>query len=129
MIDSGNTLLILRKWFDEGTLLLWQGNFRDTSFALTGIVSSLSDGECVVTSRKGEARLAFRFADPECRFEYRERRSFTDSDTPEEFAEKGHLLIFFPPRFSLAEFSSETTEGRDMLTVSELHPSEVKSGD
>jgi hypothetical protein len=129
MIDSGNTVLILRKWLDEGTLLLWQGNFRDTSFALTGIVSSLADEECVVTSRKGEAKLAFRFGDPECRFEYRERRSFTGSDSPEEFSEKAHLLIFFPPRFSLAEISSETTEGRDKLTVSELHPSEVKNLD
>jgi hypothetical protein len=50
-----------------------------------------------------------------------------NSDSPEEFAERAHLLIFFPPRFSLEEFKTETTEGRDSLTISELHDSEIKS--
>jgi hypothetical protein len=123
MIDSGNTILLLRKWCDDETLLLWEGEFRDANFSMTGIISSLSDEECIVASRKGEAKLAFRLT--ECKFEYVERRAVAESDIPEEFSEKGVLLVFFPGRFSLAEFASETTNGRDTLTVKELHPSEL----
>lgn len=129
MIEPKEAILILHKWAEEKTLIVCQGTFRDAAFALTGIVASLSDSKCQVNSRKGEAKLEFLFNTPECAFDYVERRAVMAADASEEFAERASLLIFFPPRFSLAEFKTETTEGRDSLAISELHPSEVRSGD
>ena len=129
MIDSREALLILRKWSDEQTLIICQCGFRDAAFALTGIVTFLTDNKYQVNSQKGEAKLEFLLNSPECAFEYVERRAGMTADANEEFAERASLMIFFPPRFSLAEFKTETTEGRDMCTISELHPSELrKSG-
>lgn len=129
MIDPKEALLILRKWADEQTLIVCQGTFRDAAFALTGVVASMTDSKCQVNSRKSEAKLEFLFNTPECAFDYVERRAVMAADANEEFAERASLMIFFPPRFSLAEFRTETTEGRDMLAISELHPSELRSGD
>jgi hypothetical protein len=126
MIDAKEAILILRKWSNEQTLIVCQGKFRDAAFALTGVVASLSDSKCQVNSRKGEAKLEFIFDAADCVFEYVERRAGMAADADEEFAEKASLLIFFPPRFSLAEFRTETTEGRDTLAISELHPSELR---
>jgi len=129
MIDPKEAILILSKWAEEQTLIVCQGTFRDAAFALTGVVAFLTDGKCQVNSRKGEAKLEFLFNIPECVFDYVERRAGMAADASEEFAEKASLLIFFPPRFTLAEFRAETTEGRDMLAISELHPSELRGGD
>ncbi len=127
MIDPREAFLILHKWADEKTLIVCQCKFRDAAFSLTGVVSSLKEGKCEIKSRKGEAILQFLFNAPECSFEYVERRAGISSDAPEEFAERAHLLIFLPPSFSLEEFETDTTAGRDSLTISELHDSEIKS--
>ena len=104
MIATDEALLMLRKWADEQTLIVCQCKFRDASFALTGVVSSLTDDKCEIKSRRGEAILQFLFNTTECKFEYVERRAGLSSDVPDEFASRAHLLIFFPPRFSLEEF-------------------------
>ena len=129
MIDLKEALLILRKWSDEQTLIVCQCTFRDAAFALTGVVASLTDNKCQVNSRKGEAKLDFLFNNPECAFEYVERRAAMTADANEEFAERASLMIFFPSRFSHDEFRTETTEGRDTCTISELHPSELRNGE
>ena len=123
MIDSGSALLILRKWADETTLLLFRFESTEIACAMGGTISEGSDSEWVVRSRRGDATLNFDLE--ECVFEYKERRAFgRDEDSPEEAAEKGHLLIFLPPRFS----SSGIPDVRSSLTVSELLPSEIKEG-
>ena len=127
MIDPKEATLVLRKWANEQTLIVCQCNFRDAAFALTGVLTSLTDSKCQVNSRKGEAKLEFLFDTPECAFDYVERRAGMAADASEEFAEKGSLLIFFPPRFSPTEFKTETTGGRDSIAISELHPSEIRS--
>lgn len=127
MITPDEAHLMMRKWVDEKTLLLCQCLFRDAAFSLTGVVSSLTEDRCEISSHKGEAKIKFLVDTTECKFEYVERRAGMMSDAPDELAAKAHLLIFFPPRFSLEEFRTETTGGRDHLTISELHPSEIKN--
>jgi hypothetical protein len=94
MIDPLEAHLIMRKWADEQTLIVCQGTFRDAAFALTGVVSSLTDSKCQINSRKGEAKLEFIFNTPQCAFDYVERRAVMAADGNEEFAERATLMIF-----------------------------------
>ena len=99
MITPDEAHLMLHKWADERMLLVCQCVFRDAAFSLTGVVSSLKDDRCEIKSQKGEAIIQFLVNTTECKFDYTERRAGMNSDAPDEFASKGHLLIFFPPRF------------------------------
>jgi len=127
MITPDEAHLMMRKWADENTLLVCWCVFRDAAFSLTGVVSSLTDDKCEIKSQKGEAIIQFLVNATDCKFEYVERRAGMNSDARDEWASKAHLLVYFPPRFSLEEFKTETTGGRDHLTISELHPSEIKN--
>jgi hypothetical protein len=126
MIDSGNALLMLKKWVDEETMLLFRFESLDAAFSLVGIASSASLEDCTVRSRKGDGTLGFRLDEPDCRFEFRDRRSLSSFTTvAEDVAEMTHLSIFFPARFSLEAIRTETIELRASLTISELHSSEL----
>jgi hypothetical protein len=125
MITPDEAHLMMHKWAEEKTLIVCQCVFRDAAFSLTGVVSSLTDDRCEIKSQKGEAIIQFLVDTTDCKFEYVERRAGMTSEALDEFASKAHLLIFFPPRFSLEEFKNEATGGRDHLTISELHPSEI----
>ncbi|MFZ1085046.1 MAG: hypothetical protein WAN35_08780 [Terracidiphilus sp.] len=120
MIDSGNALLILRKWADETSSLLFRFESAQVACAMGGTISEGSDSTWQVRSRRGDATLSFRLDG--CVFEYVERRAIGRDDAPDDIAEKAHLLIFFPPHFS----STGLPEERNTLTVSELLPSEIK---
>jgi len=127
MIDSGNALLMLKKWVDEETMLLFRFESLDAAFSLVGIASSASLEDCTVRSRKSDGTLRFRLDEPDCRFEFRDRRSLSSFATvAEDVAEMTHLSIFFPARFSLEAIRTETIELRASLTISELHSSELK---
>lgn len=127
VIELGSALLMLKKWSDEEALLLCNAAFRDAGFAATGRLSATTDGNWLVKSPKGEATLTFRVTAHDS-FEYTERRALRPSDVviTEESAERGTLLIFFRPRFSLEEIKSETVGERNSLRLMELLPSEVK---
>ena len=127
MIDSDSALLMLKKWAEEGTVLLFRFESLDVAFSLTGVVSSASSEDCIIRSRKGEATLRFRLDDPDCRFEFRDRRSISELvAVAEEKEDLAHLAIFFSARFSLEAFRTETPEPRGSLMISEVHPSELK---
>ena len=120
MIDAGNTLLILRKWAEENSPLLFRFESAEVAFAVGGTISEDADSIWQVCSYRGDATLSFRLDD--CASEYTERRAFKEGDTPNDIAEKAHLLIFFPAHFS----SDGLPERRSTLTISELLPSEIK---
>jgi hypothetical protein len=98
VIDSGNALLILRKWTNEPTLLLLRYESTEVACAIDGTISEDPDSTWQVRSRRGDATFSFRLDG--CAFEYTERRAVSQDDAPNDVAEKGHLLIFFPPHFS-----------------------------
>ncbi len=117
MIDSGNALLILRKWADEPSLLLFRFESKEVASAIDGTLSPSSNSTWQVRSRLGDATLSFDLDG--CVFEYTERRAVRD-DVSNDVAEKGHLLVFFPPRLS----STGLPDKRSSLMVSELLSSE-----
>src|SRR5665213_415202 len=119
MIDSGNTLLILRKWADNSTSLLFRYESIEAACAIDGTISEDADSTWQVRSCRGDA--TFSFGLDGCVSEYVERRATSgETDMSNDIAEKGNLLIFFPPHFS----STGLPEKRGSLTVSELLSSE-----
>jgi hypothetical protein len=130
VIELGSALLMLKKWADdEEVLLLCTVAFRDAGFSVAGRLSETSDGNWLVKSPKGEATLTFRVSSFD-NFEYVERRALRppDVEITEEVAERGALMIFFRPRFSLEEIKSEQVGERNSLRLMELLESEVRSG-
>jgi hypothetical protein len=126
MIDSGNALSMLQKWADEETKLLFRLGSADAASAIGGTISSASPDDCVVKSVKGDATLRFRINDPDCRFEFTDRRSLASSEPSEGKGDLSTLLIFFPARFSLEEIRLPKEGTRMSLTISELDESEFK---
>lgn len=123
MIDADNTLLILRKWAEENSTLLFRFESAEVACAVGGTISEDAGSIWQVRSRRGDATLSFRLDD--CAFEYTERRAFREGDTPNDIAEKGYLLIFFPAHFSF----DGLPERRSSMTISELLVSEIKETD
>lgn len=126
MIDSGSALLMLRKWAEEHTPLLFTFTSLDAGFNIGGTISSASPEECDVRSSKGDATLRFRIDDPDCKFEFTDRRSLAGGEPDEGKGELGALLIFFPVRFSLEAVRLTKQEPRPSLRVMALHDSEIK---
>ena len=130
MIDSGNALLMLRKWSADKTNLLFTFKSIDAGFAIGGKIASASADDCVVKSAMGDATLRFRIDDLDCKFEIADRRSLAESrEMPEERGDLVTLLIFFPARFSLEAFRLEKDEPRPLLTIMALHDSEIMKSD
>ena len=126
MIDSGNALLMLQKWAEEQTPLLFTFTSLDAGFAIGGTVSAASPDDCAVRSAKGDATLRFRIDDPDCKFEFTDRRSLAGSrKLGEDKGELATLLIFFPARFSLEAIRLTKEERRSSLTIMEVHSSEI----
>jgi hypothetical protein len=127
MIDSGTALLMLKKWADERTPLLFRLESVDTASAISGTVSSASLDDCIVKSAKGDATLRFRIDDPDCRFEFADRRSLAgEREIREGTEELVNLLIFFPARFSLEDFRLTRQGSRVSLSIIEVDSSEIK---
>lgn len=128
MIELGSALLMLKKWSDEESLLLAVVAFRDAGFSVAGKLSPTSDGNWLVKSPK--ATLTFRVSDAD-RFEYVERRALKPADVTisEDSAERGALMVFFRPRFSMEEIKSGAIGERNSLRLMELLPSEVGGKD
>jgi hypothetical protein len=128
MIDSGTALLMLKKWADENTPLLFRTESVDVAFAVTGTVSSASIDDCIVRSGKGDSTLRFRIDDPDCKFEFADRRSLAGSRELREGTEElVNLLIFFPARFSLEDIRLTGQGSRVTLSIIEVDGSEIKS--
>jgi hypothetical protein len=132
MIDSGNALLMLKKWADEHTPLLFRVESVDVAFAISGTVSSASIGDCIVRSGKGDATLRFGIDNPDCKFEFADRRFLASlaesSEIREDTEELASLLIFFPARFSLEDVRLTKQGSRVSLSITEVHFSELKGG-
>lgn len=127
MIDSGNALLMLKKWAEEHTPLLFRLESVDTAFAVSGTVSSASLDDCIVRSGKGDSTLRFRIDDADCKFEFADRRSLAGSrELPEATGELVNLLIFFPARFSLEDVRLTRQGSRVSLSIIEVDNSEIK---
>jgi hypothetical protein len=120
MIDLVDALLILQKWSDEASSLLFRYEATDAACAVTGTLSKDSESTWQVRSRKGDATLSFRV--DSCVFEYVERRAVGSKDATNDVAERATLLVFFPPRFSSINSPLE----RSSLSISELLPSKIK---
>ena len=127
MIDSGSALLMLKKWAEEQTFLLFTFTSVDAGFSIGGTVSTASMDDCTIRSAKGYATLRFRLDGPDCRFELADRRSLAGTrELREEMGELVNLLIFFPPRFSLDDVRLAREGSRVSLSIMEVHSSEIK---
>jgi hypothetical protein len=91
LIDSGNTLLILRKWAVESTLLLFRYESTEVACGIDGTISEDPDSTWQVRSRREDA--TFTFSLDGCASEYVERRAVNGDDVSNDVAEKGaHFL-------------------------------------
>jgi hypothetical protein len=127
MIDSGTALLMLKKWAEEHTPLLFRLESVDTAFAISGTVSSATIDDCVVRSGRGDSTFRFRIDDPDCKFEFADRRSLAGSrELREGMGELVNLLIFLPARFTLEDFRLTRQGSRVSLSIIEVHNSHIR---